>query len=243
MQMTPKALDAEFEEYLIEEVRDDGDRWEIRSNGSWLSIDKVPGVPRPMEGAVARYYGKGLGYPVRGVDIGGREVYYRSVEEEERRHRQWVADHNAEKKAAAEAERDETARRIAALPETMRRRLRKFIDTNPDFWWEYLSYELFCCEEAVKVERHLRLTLDPDNDGTLSADVWVEALRAFAKDDEAQKPALGEGHSGNTHGFAMRLARHLLVDPELVVSEHGALTPLVGCEAYGCPHPTEEACR
>lgn len=38
-------------------------------------------------------------------------------------------------------------------------------------------------------------------------------------------------------GFAVRLAYWYVTDPGAVVAEHGALTPLVGCGDYGCPHP------
>lgn len=37
-------------------------------------------------------------------------------------------------------------------------------------------------------------------------------------------------------GLALRLAYWYLTKRENVVREHGALVPLVGCEAYGCTH-------
>jgi len=47
---------------------------------------------------------------------------------------------------------------------------------------------------------------------------------------------LSDGHSANTLGSAYRLAYWLAVNPDNVVLEHGALTPLVGCKDYGCTH-------
>ena len=35
----------------------------------------------------------------------------------------------------------------------------------------------------------------------------------------------------------MRLAFYLLADPKMVIVEHGAMTPLTGCEEYSCPLP------
>ena len=54
-------------------------------------------------------------------------------------------------------------------------------------------------------------------------------------------PGLDRGHSGNSFDFACRLANSYLSNPELVYLDHGALTILIGCEAYGCPHPIPEA--
>lgn len=48
-----------------------------------------------------------------------------------------------------------------------------------------------------------------------------------------------EGY-GNTFGFACVLARHYITNPENVYREHGALTPLVSCQEYGCPHQREQ---
>ena len=66
----------------------------------------------------------------------------------------------------------------------------------------------------------------------------VDGFKSWSKADwkEQQKlvPALADGHSGNTFGIAVRLAWHFLVNPELVLQEHGAMCPLVGCRDYGC---------
>jgi hypothetical protein len=70
--------------------------------------------------------------------------------------------------------------------------------------------------------------------------VWAAALnsKAYAYAHQRQKQLLGmaNGHSGNTFGCALHLAFVYTEAPEFVVEQHGALTPLVGCEAYGCPH-------
>lgn len=71
---------------------------------------------------------------------------------------------------------------------------------------------------------------------------------------EAERlPKLAAADSGNLHGYAMIIARFLLAaqgyDPSipsedgirLLEQYHGAMVPLVGCEAYGCTHtPVEE---
>lgn len=228
-----KANDLEYQDKRLTAVEDHGFSWAITSEDGWsLGIPKVDGVV-PVVGSVARYYGQGIGRPVRGVDIDGREVYYRTADQQAAKHRSDADALNAEKRATAEAAKPETARRIAALPDVMQRRLQKFTDTNPDFWWDFMPYELMVCEDAVKIAR----ALEPR---ATTPEGYVTELDAFYDlNFEQQKmivPDLTDGHSGNSFGMACRLARWLLTDPELAVKDHGALTPLVGCEAYGCPH-------
>lgn len=230
-----KALDQEYEDKRLTRTEDTGDSWQITSEDGWsFSLPKVAGI-EPRVGSIARYYGEGIGRPVRGVDIDGHEVFYRTEAEEQERHRQWVEDSHRGKREKAEAERERTASRIAALPEALRRRIQKFSDTNPDFWWDFLPYELFCCEEAVKIERAMR---DEVPDGSFKK--ALDEFHDLPYEEQKRFADLDDGHSGNTFGMACRLAYWLLTDPEMVVREHGALVPLVGCRDYGCPHPEVE---
>lgn len=179
-------------------------------------------------GSEVRCYGRGFGYPVRGLVIDGVMVFYRTEDQEQARHEQWVADQKAKRIADYEARRSEYDARIAALPETFRTRLHGFAAKNPEFGPEYLPYELFVCEEAVKIAR--------------ACDTEAEVQR-FAglpyPEQKARVPDLGEGHSGNTFGAACYLARLWLHEADLVPKAHGAIVPLVGCDAFGChsvPH-------
>lgn len=66
---------------------------------------------------------------------------------------------------------------------------------------------------------------------------WAVSLnsKAYDYDYEREKAVTGlsDGHSGNTHGTAVSLARLYIQAPEYVSQKHGALSPLVGSEAYG----------
>lgn len=224
--------DREFEDHVLESVTRSGTGYELRQHGGLvLGIDD-PGW-EPRAGDTARFFGRGFGYSVRGVVIfpkaGGMPlvVRYQTAEEANAAHAAGVEARNAEKRQTATADRAENDARIAALPVEFQQRIARFRAGNADFEWDHQPYELFCCEEAVKiaaalVERH-------------AADV-----PAFAKLSwEQQKqlvPTLDGGHSGNTFGIAVRLAHWYLTKPENVAREHGAMVPLVGCEAYGCTH-------
>ena len=129
-------------------------------------------------------------------------------------------------KAEAEASRSINDAKIAALPVEFQQRIERFRAGNPDFWWDHQPYELFCCEEAMKIADAMK---DRPED-----------LRGFGQLSwEQQKilvPTLSGDHSGNTFGTAVKLAYWYLTNRVNVVREHGALTPLVGCESYGCTH-------
>ncbi len=218
------ADDREFEDSVLTAVDESDDGYTLCQGGACLFVTK-PTPIQPRAGMVARYYGRGFGYTVRGVFVDGHRFYYRTEAEHQEQHRQWIADEDRKKREEFEASREETDRRVAALPTVLRRRLQKFRDANPNFRWEFEGYELFTCEQAVVIATALK-------DATA-----VESFSLLPwEGQKAAVPGLDDGHSGNTFGMACRLAYELLTEPELVVREHGALATLVGCEAYGCVH-------
>jgi hypothetical protein len=225
--------DNDYEEHKLTAVNEHDDGYELMMGSLGFFVKKpVPVVPEI--GQTVRVYGK-FGSPVRGIFFNGQQVFYRTQAEQDKLHAEQVAASEKEKKETWEAQKDEYFAKIAALPELFQRRIKKFQDTNPDYDWKFGGYELFCCEQAWVFVSSL---------GT------AEALQAWAKlgyeEQKAQVPELSDGHSGNTFGISVRLAWHYLTNKENVVLEHGALTPLVGCEEYGCPHadtPVEAAAK
>jgi hypothetical protein len=117
----------------------------------------------------------------------------------------------------------------ASLPTVFRRRIDKFRTTNPRFRIDFEGYEMSCCIDAVRLAERLKTTEKLASFGKMK---WEEQIKLV--------PGLFEGHSGNSFGMAMRLAYHYLTNPANVIREHGALTALVGCAQYGCPHPKKE---
>lgn len=228
--------DTQFEDERIAEVRSVEDGYDIRlADGMGFYVlrqydDAQPHGVVPHRGDTARMYGRGLGYPVRGMYIGGRRVFYRTASEHAQDLRKQQDARESEKRREFEGKgRAELDAKYDALPEVFRRRLDKFRATKPDFRWQFEDYEMGCCVDAVKLAGVLKTT---------------EAVRAYAalpyEEQKKQVPDLAyDMHSGNSFGFAIRLAMLYLANPEHVVLEHGALTPLVGCEEYGCPHPAD----
>jgi hypothetical protein len=201
------------------------------------------GVEAPQAGDALRLCGS-LGRPIRGAIVRGQLVYYRTPAEEHDRHAAEVLAHQAERRRAFE----ETGRaaldaKYAALPPVFQARIDKFRHNNPDFRWEYEDYEMFCCEEAVKLARHLGTIDAAEHYASLAAsETWKADNERWNREWEEQKAidraaGLADGHSGNTHGMAVALAFWYLKHPENVERMHGALAPLVGSFEYGCVPP------
>jgi hypothetical protein len=235
--------DPEYADRVLESVVKRADGYELHQEHGWVLYVKDPGFA-PQAGNVARFFGQGIGSTVRGViifdnhaaarkNILGRVVYYRTeTQQRADDEARWKADEQRDRDAF-EAHRSETDARIAALPRVFRLRLERFQKNNPDFRWKFEPYELFCCEQAVIIANALK-------DGWGSIDNRFEQFKAAETlvEQQALVPNLDGGHSGNTFGFAVRLAYWYATQPANVVREHGALTPLVGCKEFGClPHP------
>lgn len=231
-----KDQDTEYREHLVTEVSREKGGWSIKSGDGWsFYVDDKYGVD-PTPGMTARFYGKGIGYDVRGLDLDGRECFYRTAEQEAARHQQWCDEQKAKRLAKFECNREKLDAEYAALPVEFQRRLDRFRAGNLEFRPEFESYEMMCCQDAVRIADAMRGRIRIE----LSAGEIRDAFEAFAKlswdGQKALVPDLSDGHSGNSFGMACRLAFLYLVSPTLVEKEHGALTPLVGCEAYGCTH-------
>jgi hypothetical protein len=217
--------DLQYEDVKLKSVKKETEGWSVVREDGWSFYVPENGVV-PEVGQIARFYGKGIGYTVRGLFLNGQKVFYRTEDEDRKAHENWVSAEKQRKQEAFFANKEKHDARIAALPEVFQRRLKKFQDTNPDFRWEFEDYELMVCEQAV-----LFATTFPT----------LEALEKFKKSDWKDQvkacPGIDEGHSDNSLACAIRLAYHYLTNKENVFREHGALVPLVGCKAYGCPHP------
>lgn len=218
MKTYPK-FDDEWSESKIIEVK--ANREFHLGEGYWFAVPKDSPVV-PKTGMIARMYGKGFGYSVRGLFLDGKCVYYRTPDEEVEQHRQWVAEKEAKDRAEFEEHRESIDVRYDTLPKCFRKRIDKFRDNNPEFRWKYEDYELFVCEEAIKIAKALKTdkAIVDWKEGNPFSDSRVDISR---------------DHSGNTFGFAVLLARLFAQgEEEKIIGAHGALAPLVGSKEYGC---------
>lgn len=237
-----------IEEGLITRLVEEDTGWAVTTEGGWTSLlrkDRTATIPQV--GDTFTTFGQ-IGYPFHGQAINGNVAWYRSIEEEEALRLSSLREADQRKRDRFVADKARLDAAYRALPETFRNRIDKFRDTNPDFRWEFESYEMMCCTDAVKIARYCsvnRIAPRGNGDEPTAADNIV----AFSDLpwEEQRKAGISEGHSGNSFGFAVRLAWLYVTHPVMVVEEHGALTPLVGCESYGCPHdrtdPTADEVR
>ncbi len=215
----------------VKEVRAFADDYDILLEGGTgfiLSKERLGDVAPPEPSDPLTLYTVGWS-TIRGVDLRGEPLYYRTDAELEADHAKWVAEKNERDKAEFEEQREELDAKFAALPEAFQRRIRWFRDHNPDFRWKFEAYEMTSCVDAVRIFEALQTK---------------EAIKEFGamsfEEQRAAVPGISEAHSGNSFGMAVRLAWNYAHHPLLVVAEHGAMTPLTGCEEYGCAHPRDD---
>ncbi|MFA5299266.1 MAG: hypothetical protein WC389_13840 [Lutibacter sp.] len=219
--------DNQYEEVKVKDVSGNAtDGYGITRDDGWSFYVPKDSKIKPEVGMLARFYGKGIGYTVRGLFLDGQKVFYKTDAEEKIEHQKWCDDENRKKKDDYENNKADYDLRYDKLPLVFRQRLDKFRNTNPDFRWKYEPYELFCIEQAVIFAEHFKTPL-----------VLKQWKELDYKSQKKALPELSDDHSGNTFSCAYGLAHTYLTNPELVVKMHGALTTLVGCEEYGCPHP------
>lgn len=77
-----KASDKEYQDHFIIAIEDYQPNWDIQiEDKAWLSVPKIKNHI-PKVGDSIRFYGKGEGYTVRGVDIDNVTYYYRTPEQQ-----------------------------------------------------------------------------------------------------------------------------------------------------------------
>lgn len=69
-------LDRQYEESKITKVEKHGDGWFITRQEGWGFYIPLDSPVEPKVGMTARFYGKGMGYPVRGLFLDEQKVYY-----------------------------------------------------------------------------------------------------------------------------------------------------------------------
>lgn len=233
-----KAEDYYTDAVLTEATRSEDGSWTLTWS-MWsvgLAAEHAQGLGEivPAPGMAIRVYGA-IGRPVHGLDIDGREVFWRTPRERAADHAATVARIDREWRQRFEEARPDLDARVAALPEPFRQRIERRRENNPEFRQHYESYELFCCEQAVALAERARETDPADPAG------WIVAWARMGKveggyDHDGQRrlfPAMDKGHSGNTYATMLSLAHAWLADPDLVDRQYGALAPLVGSDAYG----------
>jgi hypothetical protein len=88
--------DPDFRVTKVAKVEPTNDGWQITDADGWSFWVPAEHGVEPQVGELARFYGKGIGFAVRGLVLGGREVFYRTAEEDEEQHREQMYPKKAE---------------------------------------------------------------------------------------------------------------------------------------------------
>jgi hypothetical protein len=232
--------DKSFKDLVVTKISKDS---MMRSDGWSFWIDDEWPI-KPKVGDITRFYGKGCS--VRGLDINGVSCFYQSEEQQRACHLKQLAKWEYEEKADFKKNKTSFDQRYQNLPKVFQQRISRFRANNPDFRWQYESYELFCCEQAMVIVKAVRKRLkNAASKKNLTASEFNKIRPdtrklilnklynlPYQKQLEAIS-GLDDGHSGNSFGCSMVLAELYLYYPSYVVKLHGALSSLVGSQKYG----------
>lgn len=197
----------------------DGRGYEILIGSTGFFFDSKYGVV-PMVGDDITVYTKNFS-TIRGVDINGKRIFYKSDEDLERDHREFCDRLDKEKKERFEKNKEKMDEQYENLPDCFKKRIDRFRKNNPNFRVDFEDYELFCCEQAIVIAN------------TLKEPLKITEFKELGYEEQRKMvPDLSEDHSGNTFGMAVYLAYWYLQQPEAITMIAGALSPLVGSVEY-----------
>lgn len=76
--------DEMFRDETLTEVKPSGEGYEITDSEGWTLFVRSPEL-KPAVGMKARFYGRGIGYPVRGLFLDGHAIFYETEDQQEQR--------------------------------------------------------------------------------------------------------------------------------------------------------------
>lgn len=84
--MSYPVRDDQFKDVHISKVKKTSNGWDITRSDGWSFYIPSGSPIAPKEGMPTRFYGKGIGFSVRGVYLDGVKVFYRTEDEEKEHH-------------------------------------------------------------------------------------------------------------------------------------------------------------
>ena len=200
-----KKTDNQFYEHKLEAVKDyDKDSWEltIDKGDSIFCIKKGNFIPKA--GMTARFYSKGLGYSVRGIEIDGNIMYYRTPAQAEEDHEKWCAEKTKEAKASFKKNKKQNEKDYQSLPDAYKKRMDRLRLKSPNDTYEWEPYEMFILTQSAEIAKHLKIVKEVNKWKDLA---WEEQKKLV--------PTLNDGHSPNTFDASVHLAKKYLMKLEL----------------------------
>lgn len=216
-----------LEKGIIGKVIEDETRFYIDIEGSWsFGLSKEYGA-KPKAGDAITLHIVNVS-TIRGVDLNGIQVFYKTDAELEQEHKEWLEKYKKEKQDTFKKDKAQMDFDYETLPNNFKKRIDRFRTNNPNFRVDFEKYELFCCKEALKIASVCKTQDDIKKFHDLGFEEQIKIL-----------PTLSNDHSVNTFGCACMLAKLQLYFPDRVSEMHGSLSPLVGSKEFGDVPPEE----
>jgi len=229
--------DTEYEAQTITQVKVIEEGYcEVTGDFGTLRVSLESGQDPPTVGEVARYFGRGMGYPVRGFAVeaaeGLRVYYYQTSDQAEAQRKQRLEEDTKKRVLDYLEKKGEYRARINALPAEFQDRINRFEAHCGGVTWmaEFLPYELFVAEEAVKLISYFGKSGSPTPKEFYDYPYEVQ----MSSLPDVGLPPLSRDHSGNTFGAALQQAQIYMDKPEIIPFAHAAIHGLIGCEKAGC---------
>lgn len=193
--------DNEFYTHQLTNVVDwDEETWDLEFDGNaHLCCNKIKNfIPKP--GMTAKFYGRGIGFGVRGVVIEDKIMYYRTPQQAEEDHKKWCDEKNKEDAERFVKNKKRYDDMYNGLPDFFKTRMDRLRKKSPNDRPQWEPYELFVLVQAVEIAKY---TKTPNK-----LEKWWK-LGNFEKQMKVV-PTLDTGHSNNTFGCAAGLAMQYL---------------------------------
>jgi len=153
--MSKKADDVEYEEYdivSVEPLRDGPKMWRATLQyGYTVTLPRGGGAKQPKDGMTVKIYGDIEDGDIRGVDLDGTQVFYRTAEQQH----EWLKEQEKEATRAGMADyairKHEYEHRLEQIPPELRARIDHLRKKAPDvdtFNALYLESEIVVSEHA-----------------------------------------------------------------------------------------------
>src|ERR1035437_1600043 len=118
-----KKNDNQFQSHKLKSVKDSGDYWELEIEDSGLLLSPKILNFTPTTGMVAKFYGKGFGYSVRGIEIDGHIMRYRTPEQAEEDHKKMCEKYDKDKMKAFKKNKKNMDKDYDNLPPIFKQRI------------------------------------------------------------------------------------------------------------------------
>lgn len=177
----------------------------------------------PKVGDILTTYGRGFGYSFHGQALNGRILWYDSIDQEEANRAADSAEYEAKRRREFADNLAQMDADFDALPPAFKARIVRNRAADPEYRWGSMGerYEVFTCQQAVILADWARAKTKTIEQACEAIDAW-NLINSKENDPPydfkaqgAAVPGWSDQHSGNTHGFAVMLAKAWLMGKDL----------------------------